>query len=121
MRDAGRAPKVSVLGTLVQVGSFLAEHADVVEDVASALANGSPKEAIKATIRGVKIDVSRAALAEEFAAAEARDGNHGQRGYEAYAVSTGGKTFDGRDMPKWNELPERIRAAWEAAADAIRA
>ena len=38
-----------------------------------------------------------------------------QRGYGAYAASTGGKTFDGREMPKWSELPDRIKAAWVAA------
>jgi hypothetical protein len=40
----------------------------------------------------------------------------GRTGYEAYAASTGGKTFDGRDMPLWEQLPERIRAAWDAVA-----
>jgi hypothetical protein len=40
--------------------------------------------------------------------------------YEAYAESTGGLTFDGRKMPTWNDLPERIRNAWEAAARAAR-
>lgn len=44
---------------------------------------------------------------------------YGQIGYEAYADATGGKTFDGREMPKWSELPERIENAWEAAAAAI--
>lgn len=44
---------------------------------------------------------------------------YGRIGYEAYAESTGGKTFDGRDMPRWDELPQRIVAAWEAAALAI--
>lgn len=43
----------------------------------------------------------------------------GRLGYDAYAQSTGGKTFDGRDMPKWDELPERIQTAWNAAADAV--
>lgn len=43
----------------------------------------------------------------------------GQLGYEAYARFTGGKTFDGRDMPSWAQLPETIRDAWRAAADAI--
>jgi hypothetical protein len=43
----------------------------------------------------------------------------GQVGYEAYAAHTGGKTFDGRDMPLWAALPERIRDAWEAAAVAM--
>jgi hypothetical protein len=44
----------------------------------------------------------------------------GQIGYQAYALSTGGKTFDDRVMPCWEDLPERIQAAWEAAAAAIR-
>lgn len=39
-----------------------------------------------------------------------------QTAYEAYAEHTGGKTYDGREMPRWADLPERIRGAWEAAA-----
>lgn len=44
----------------------------------------------------------------------------GREGYEAYATSTGGKTFDGRDMPAWDALPMKIREAWSAAGDKIR-
>lgn len=40
-------------------------------------------------------------------------------GYDGYAKSTDGKTFDGRDMPGWDDLPERIRDAWKAATDAV--
>ncbi len=40
-------------------------------------------------------------------------------GYEAYAKSTGGKTYDGKDMPKWDEVPQKIKDAWNAAATAI--
>jgi len=43
----------------------------------------------------------------------------GALGYEAYARSTGGKTWDGKDMPKWEDLPQRIKDAWMAAADAV--
>lgn len=43
----------------------------------------------------------------------------GQAGYEAYAKQTGGKTFDGRDMPTWEQLPDRIKEAWSAAAQGI--
>ena len=43
-----------------------------------------------------------------------------EAGYLGYADHTGGKTFDGREMPSWTQLPERIRAAWAAAAGAIR-
>ena len=42
-----------------------------------------------------------------------------QIGYEAYAQNTGGKTFDGREMPTWNQLPQRTIDAWVAAAEAI--
>lgn len=43
----------------------------------------------------------------------------GKVGYEAYAAFTGGKTFDGRQMPTWEELPDRIRNAWRESAIAI--
>lgn len=48
----------------------------------------------------------------------------GQIGYEAYAVSTGGKTFDGRDMPTWEQVVAsgtKVAKAWEDAAAAILA
>jgi hypothetical protein len=38
--------------------------------------------------------------------------------YEAYAATTGGKTYDGKDMPKWEDLPLRTVTAWEAAVGA---
>lgn len=47
------------------------------------------------------------------------DEKYGRMGYEEYAVSTGGKTYDGRDMPKWDALPERIRTAWCAAVSKV--
>lgn len=46
----------------------------------------------------------------------------GQIGYEAYAVATGGKTWDGRDMPTWEQVlasGTKVAVAWAAAADAI--
>lgn len=46
----------------------------------------------------------------------------GQIGYEAYAQSTGGKTYDGRDMPTWEQVQERtprVAKAWEDAASDI--
>lgn len=42
-----------------------------------------------------------------------------RKGYEGYASFTGNKTFDGRDMPSWEALPERIQQAWRAATTAI--
>lgn len=43
----------------------------------------------------------------------------GQIHYEAYAAHTGWKTFDGRDMPPWSQLGDRIQGAWQAAAAAL--
>lgn len=44
----------------------------------------------------------------------------GQIGYEAYALHTDGKTFDGRNMPPWSEVCKtHVGGAWEAAAAAI--
>jgi hypothetical protein len=42
----------------------------------------------------------------------------GQTAYAAYARSTGGKTYDGRDMPTWDSLTDAIREAWRSAASA---
>src|ERR1700735_440174 len=38
--------------------------------------------------------------------------------YRAYFDHTGWKTFDGRDMPLWMDLGEKIQGAWKAAAGA---
>jgi hypothetical protein len=40
-------------------------------------------------------------------------------GYEGYARWTGFKTFDGRDMPQWDDLPDSTQLAWVAAAGSI--
>lgn len=40
-------------------------------------------------------------------------------GYEGYARFTGGKTFDGREMPTFDALEQRIKDAWAAAAMAV--
>lgn len=46
--------------------------------------------------------------------------HYGELGYRAYSWATDNKTFDGRDMPTWESLPERIQQAWATAASAIR-
>lgn len=63
---------MSIESAALDVGKFLLEHGDIVEDVASAIAGGTPKDVIKAAIRGVKIQVSRDALEDEFEAATDR-------------------------------------------------
>lgn len=39
--------------------------------------------------------------------------------YEAYGDSVDWKTFDGRPMPEWSDLGERIQQAWVDAALAV--
>jgi hypothetical protein len=42
--------------------------------------------------------------------------------YEAYRANSGGKSLvSGQPIPAFAELPEPIRAAWTAAADAVAA
>jgi hypothetical protein len=47
------------------------------------------------------------------------DTTPGQLAYQAYAKATGGLTYDGRPMPAWDDLGDRIRHAWAAAALAL--
>ena len=41
--------------------------------------------------------------------------------WDAYCVQGGGKTFDGKPLPTWEELGEERQACWIAAAEAARA
>lgn len=40
--------------------------------------------------------------------------------YEAYSKATENKTFDGREMPGWDDLSQPVRNAWSLAAEAVR-
>ena len=40
--------------------------------------------------------------------------------YQAYGETTDFKNFRGEPMPEWDDLPEKIRQAWEAAAAAVQ-
>ncbi|MFZ5440473.1 MAG: hypothetical protein ACOZQL_10720 [Myxococcota bacterium] len=44
---------------------------------------------------------------------------HADNAYAAYGRSTGGLNHRGEPMPKWLELPEKIRDAWRAAVRAV--
>jgi hypothetical protein len=54
------------MGDIAKVLAALAEHADVISDVVSALAAGTPKEAIRAALRAAKKQVSDDAFREEL-------------------------------------------------------
>lgn len=40
--------------------------------------------------------------------------------WDAYAVAVGGKTFDGKPLPTYEQLGETQKAGWAAAAEAIK-
>jgi hypothetical protein len=41
---------------------------------------------------------------------------HGHTAYAAYYATVGGKTHDGKPIPKWDALGDTIQAAWTMAA-----
>ncbi len=41
--------------------------------------------------------------------------------WDAYSLQAGGKTFDGKPLPTWEELGEDRQSCWLAVADAARA
>lgn len=43
----------------------------------------------------------------------------GQIAFEAYSKSMGWKTYDGKDIPQWENLSSEVQKAWGAAARAI--
>ena len=43
----------------------------------------------------------------------------GSSAYEAYGATTDHKNYQGLPMPTWEELPEKIRVAWRAAASRV--
>lgn len=43
----------------------------------------------------------------------------GRVAYEAYGDSVGWTTFSGQKMPAWEEQNERLKKAWNAAAEAV--
>lgn len=42
-----------------------------------------------------------------------------QAAYRAYCGSVHGRSVNGEPLPEWDEMPERIRTAWEVAAEAV--
>lgn len=42
----------------------------------------------------------------------------GEIAFDAYTESKKGTTFDGRPIPKWEDLGESVRNAWESAGGA---
>lgn len=45
----------------------------------------------------------------------------GEIAYTGYRNSTGGKTWNGYEMPTWGDLPANVQAAWDAGGWAVQA
>ena len=43
----------------------------------------------------------------------------GKIAFDAYVKAVGGKTYDGKPIPKWEDLSIPIRQAWSKAARAV--
>lgn len=39
--------------------------------------------------------------------------------FQAYNDQVGGKTFDGKDIPKWGDVGKKVQDGWRAAAVAV--
>lgn len=40
-------------------------------------------------------------------------------GFDAYSKAANGLTYDGKPIPKWNDLGEKVKECWLAAAHAV--
>jgi len=47
------------------------------------------------------------------------DSELGRVAWDAYARSVGGKTFDDKPLPEWEQLGDRQKEGWEEAAQAV--
>jgi hypothetical protein len=45
--------------------------------------------------------------------------NKGREAFNTYGFAVGGLTWDGKPIPQWEELTDRIRLAWVMAANAV--
>lgn len=45
----------------------------------------------------------------------------GRASFEAYNVARGGRTYDDKPIPGWDEIPQGIRDGWAAAVEAAHA
>jgi hypothetical protein len=43
----------------------------------------------------------------------------GQVAFEAYAKNKGGKTYDNKPIPEWDNVGPDVKRAWQAAAQAV--
>lgn len=57
-----------MIEALTKTAAFLLEHADLIEELADAIAKGATKDALRLAVRAVKLEVSDRAMKEELGA-----------------------------------------------------
>lgn len=102
--------------------NFKHTHPGMVERVV-VVAQGEPAADLKGGEEAVRcVYYARSAVVhelrpdEELSAAEDRAL---RRMWAAYAAQAGGKTFDGKPLPTWEELGDERQACWRAALKAV--
>lgn len=75
------------------------------------------REAIEAALDAVASGPYRL---EQGATPGESEASFAELGYRAYVKFTGGLNYQGLPCPKWPDLPEKIRGAWDAASLAVR-
>lgn len=48
------------------------------------------------------------------------DDTLGRIAFEAYSRAMNGKTYDGKPIPKWEDLSEAVREGWRQATIAVQ-
>lgn len=87
------------------------------------VAKGEPAAVVEGGGQATRcVYYARSAVVHEIALGEALDAAEDRalrRMWTAYAEQAGGKTFDGKPLPTWDELGEERQACWRAALHAI--
>ena len=68
---------MSIAKSAIDVGNFLLQYWDIIDDIRDALSRGVTKEALKKSIQELQTKISDDALREELESAEERKKNFG--------------------------------------------
>ena len=87
--------------------------------VAYSLYRHAPHELVKGSVMQVAYYLFEELLAEKFSKDKAQAGpawvDIAKSAYQAYGATTDNKNHLGKEMPAWEDLPDGIKIAWEAA------
>lgn len=102
--------------------NFKHTHPGMPERIA-VVAKGEPAAELKGGDDATRcVYYARSAVVHELDASETladAEDRALRRMWDAYAAQGGGKTFDGKPLPTWDELGDERQACWRAALQAI--